>query len=141
MVYSCAWVGRQAAVAALVLCGCPALAERASPAQIAQVTPAVLAEPRVIDPPALYLGARAGQPFLEERAHLMDAVIAAEDRQPDLARAMTDLAEFFFAHAMAPEGLSVLSAGMTSADELRAIADVVDKFNIPQPSADRRAVR
>lgn len=126
MVYSCAWVGRQAAAVALVLCGCPALAERASPAQIAQVTPAVLAEPRVIDPPALYLGARAGQPFLEERAHLMDAVIAAEDRQPDLARALTDLAEFFFAHAMAPEGLSVLSAvrgeGVPLAHELRARA-------------------
>ncbi|WP_226627491.1 hypothetical protein [Alloyangia pacifica] len=95
---------------ALLLLSCPVSAERAGPEQIAQMTPAVLSEPRVIDPPALYLGVRAAQPFLEERAHLMEAVVAAGDRQPGQARALTDLAEFFFAHAMAPEGLSVLSA-------------------------------
>ncbi|WP_194134449.1 hypothetical protein [Salipiger mangrovisoli] len=96
------------AVLALFLCACPALAERAGPQHFAQVTPAAISEPRVIDPPALYLGQRAEEPFIEERARLMEAVIAAGDRQPDQARALTDLAEFFFAHAMAPEGLSVL---------------------------------
>ncbi len=110
MVYSCAFAGKQAAVLALLLCACPALAERAGPQHFAQVTPAALSEPRVIDPPALYLGPRPERPFLEERAARMEAVIAAGDRQPDQARALTDLAEFYFAHAMAAEGLSVLGA-------------------------------
>ncbi|ANT63176.1 hypothetical protein AYJ57_22085 (plasmid) [Salipiger sp. CCB-MM3] len=109
---------------ALLLCACPVLAERGGPEQVAQFTHALLAEPRVIDPPALYLGQRAEQPFLEERARLMDAVIAAGDSQPEQARALTDLAEFFFAHAMSPEGLSVLQAvegeGVPPAHELRA---------------------
>ncbi|WP_353475735.1 hypothetical protein PVT71_24425 (plasmid) [Salipiger sp. H15] len=111
---------------ALLLSVCPAHAELAGPEQVAQVTPALLSEPRVIDPPALYLGQRATQPFIEEREHLMDALVDAGDRQPELARALTDLAEFYFAHAMAPEGLSVLEAvageGVPPAHTLRARA-------------------
>ncbi|MCR8550586.1 hypothetical protein M4578_22415 [Salipiger sp. P9] len=124
MAYSCAFRGRHAAVMAVLLCACPVLAQRSPVDAADQLTPALLSPMRVIDPPALYLAQRQAQPFLEERKALMEAVIAAGDRQPDLARALTDLAEFFFAHAMAPEGLSVLGhVGGTEvppAHELRA---------------------
>ncbi|MGR3379373.1 hypothetical protein [Salipiger abyssi] len=130
MAYSCAFRGRHAAVMAVLLCACPVLAQPGPEEGVRmleeRLTPALLSPMRVIDPPQLYLAQRETQPFLEERRALMDAVVAAGDRQPDLARALTDLAEFFFAHAMAPEGLSVLGQvggeDVPPAHDLRAAA-------------------
>jgi len=79
-----------------------------------------------IDPPALYLMKRAGRPFLEEREALMEAVLQAGDEPPERARALTDLAEFHFAHGFMTEGLSLLSdlddTALPTAHRLRAAA-------------------
>ncbi|MBP0484580.1 hypothetical protein [Sagittula salina] len=143
--YSCALQGRHAAVLALLLCACPALARESGSAPLLPVvglgadlgagnaaivptglTKVLLPPLDAIDPPVLYLKQRDPQPFLEERRKLMAAIEAAPEGSSDRARALTDLAEFLFAHAMAPEGLSVLGGldgkRLPPAHKLRASA-------------------
>lgn len=128
--YPCAFVARHAAVLALLLGATPAPAEREAGVVASTLeerfAPSLLNPLDVINPPPLYLERREARPFLEERRVLMGRVRAAEGDSAAEARALTDLAEFYFAHGLAPEGLSVLGAvhgpGLPLAHELRASA-------------------
>lgn len=97
-----------------LLCAAPALAERetgvAAAAFDGGVTQALFDPLDGINPPPLYLERREAPPFLEERRALMGNLRDAGDDTPAQARALTDLAEFYFAHGLASEGLSVLAA-------------------------------
>ncbi|MBY6006462.1 hypothetical protein KUV62_21235 [Salipiger bermudensis] len=115
---------------AFLLSAAPASAEREAGVVASTLedrfSPALLKPLEVINPPPLYLEQRETLPFLDERRALMSRIREAEAGSPDAARALTDLAEFYFAHGMASEGLSVLDAvqgpGLPLAHELRASA-------------------
>ena len=128
--YPCALRGSFAAAVALLLSATPALAEREAGVVASTLedrfSPALLSPLEVINPPPLYLERREILPFLEERRTLMRKLRDAGDHKPAQARALTDLAEFYFAHGLASEGLSVLGGvqgpGLPLAHELRASA-------------------
>ncbi|WP_375689965.1 hypothetical protein [Pseudooceanicola sp. LIPI14-2-Ac024] len=129
---TCSCLLRSSAALALVLgLAPPALAERSHPVETPEVLTsgpgAVLRNTAwSLDPPALYLAPRAEVDFLEERRALMAALARTEPDTIDRARAVTDLAEFHFAHGLAPEGLSLLAnlkdADLPPVHRLRAAA-------------------
>lgn len=110
----------------------PALAERHPGEAVAAEIRRAADRPKAqgaawaLDPPVLYLAPRAEAPFLDERRGLMAALARTKPKSIDHARALTDLAEFHLAHAMAPEGLSLLasldSGLLPPAHRLRAAA-------------------
>ncbi|MEQ5870639.1 hypothetical protein J4E08_12090 [Sagittula sp. NFXS13] len=126
MTYPCAFLGQALATAGFILCAVPVLAERDAGASVTTFEAPALGSMRVIDPAPLYLSRREMRPFLEERRELMRRLQGAEEDATARARALTDLAEFHFAHAMAPEGLSLLAsvdgAELPLAHRLRAAA-------------------
>ncbi|WP_163851531.1 tetratricopeptide repeat protein [Pseudooceanicola aestuarii] len=98
------------------------------------------------DPPELYLFQSVRPPFLEERRKLIARLRVPGQGVAAQARAVTDLAELHLAHAMAPEGLSLLAslqgADLPPAHRLRAAAlelalGLVDRRD--RPLTDRAA--
>merc|ERR1711960_97492 len=107
--YPCALRGSFVAAVALLLCAAPALAEREAGVVASTLedrySPVLLSPLDVLNPPPLYLERRETPPFLDEHRALMRALRDAGDDRPAQARALIDLAEFYFAHALASEGL------------------------------------
>lgn len=97
-------------------------------------------------PPAFDLSRHEGVPFLKQRAALQ-ASLAATQADAQKTAALFDLAEFYLAQAMVPEGRSILSGledlpltpvGAARRDAIAIGLDLVDPFGGPLAEPARK---